>query len=291
MRDVLCPTCSRPVPSLLLDAAVQTPLYSVASHDASTQLPRKELFTGQASPSAHSRHRVSRSTPVSTPHMVDLLKRHRCDLVCVHLSQSRPHSHMSVPANWEHILCAQLPTKECKCRPNGNPPCHRCRPSCGTWTFSKASCPGPLQVKLGQVRPDGLGHIVTADSDLMHHQHRLSVLQWNPGPARRNPTNIIAATCGRFHAVILQEASDHVPHVSVQFIEHTGNTDLAILLNKNTFEPDPMVFAFNKDSTSKGTWGMALLIVRGLLRRPSHSGTPTVHILLCTHSQCRCQEA
>ena len=35
-HDVLCPTCSRPVPSLLLDA-VQTPLYSVASHDASTQ--------------------------------------------------------------------------------------------------------------------------------------------------------------------------------------------------------------------------------------------------------------
>ena len=39
---------------------------------------------------------------------------------------------------------------------------------------------------------------------------------------------------------------------------------------------DPMVFAFNKDSTSKGTWSMVLLIVRGLLRRPSLSGTPTV---------------
>ena len=58
-----CPTCSRPVPSLLLDAAVQTPLYSVASHDASTQLPLTEFFIGciffndpldpQASPSAH----------------------------------------------------------------------------------------------------------------------------------------------------------------------------------------------------------------------------------------------
>ena len=35
-HDVLCSKCSRPVPSLLLDAAVQTPLYSVASHDAST---------------------------------------------------------------------------------------------------------------------------------------------------------------------------------------------------------------------------------------------------------------
>ena len=50
-------------PSLLLDAAVQTPLYSVASHDASTQLPLTEFYIGcilsknpldrQALPSAH----------------------------------------------------------------------------------------------------------------------------------------------------------------------------------------------------------------------------------------------
>ena len=86
----------------------------------------------------------------------------------------------------------------------------------------------------------------TADSDLMHHQYRLSVLQWNPGPARRNLTQIIAATCGRFHAVIPQEASDHVPQVSDQFIAYTGNTDLAIWLNKDTFEPDPMVLVFRK---------------------------------------------
>ena len=110
----------------------------------------------------------------------------------------------------------------------------------------------------------------------MHHQHRLSVLQWNPGPARKNPTNIIAAACGKFHVVILQEASDHVTHISDQFIAYTGNTDLAILINKDTFELDPMVFAFKEDSTSKGTWGMVLLIVRGLLRRPSLSGTPMV---------------
>ena len=132
------------------------------------------------------------------------------------------------------------------------------------------------KVKFGQAKPDGLGHVDTADSDLMHHQYRLSVLHWNPGPARRIPTNIIAATCGKFHAVILQEASDHVPHISDQFIAYTGNTDLAILLNKDTFEPDHVVLAFKEDSTSKGTWGMVLLIVRGLLRRPSLSGTPTV---------------
>ena len=110
----------------------------------------------------------------------------------------------------------------------------------------------------------------------MHHQLRLSLLQWNPGPARKNPTNIASAACGKFHAVILQEASDHVPHTSDHFMAHTGNTDFAILLNKDTFEPDPIVLTFKVDSTSKGTWGTILLIVRGLLRGPSLTGSPTV---------------
>ena len=71
-------------------------------------------------------------------------------------------------------------------------------------------------------------------------------------------------------------ASDHVPHISDQFMAFTGNTDLAILLNKDTFEPDPIVNTFKADSTSKGSWCMILLIVRGLLRRPSLTGSPTV---------------
>ena len=110
-------------------------------------------------------------------------------------------------------------------------------------------------VRFGHTKPDRLGHIDAVVSDLMNHQKRLSILEWNPGRARRHPTNIIAATCGRFHAVILQEASDHVSRITDQLIAYTGNTDLAILLNKDTFEPDPAVFAFNEDSTSKGTWG------------------------------------
>ena len=38
----------------------------------------------------------------------------------------------------------------------------------------------------------------------------------------------------------------------------------------------PMVLAFKENSTSKGTWGMVLLIVRALLRSSSFSGTPAV---------------
>ena len=46
-------------------------------------------------------------------------------------------------------------------------------------------------VNFGQPKSNGPGPIATADSDIMHHQFRLSLLQWNPGPARRNPTNIV----------------------------------------------------------------------------------------------------
>ena len=95
-------------------------------------------------------------------------------------------------------------------------------------------------------------------------------------PGAQEPTNIIASACGKFHAVIIQEASDHVPRISDQFIACIGNTDFAIFLNKDTFELDPMVLAYKEDTTSKSTWSMVLFIVRGLLRRHSLSGTPTV---------------
>ena len=59
------------------------------------------------------------------------------------------------------------------------------------------------------------------------------------------------------HAVILQEACDHVPHISEQFLVCTGNTDLSILLNKDTFEPDPIVLTYSRPTLrAKGSWGM-----------------------------------
>ena len=49
-HDVACPTCYRPIPPLLLEAAVQTPSRSVASAAATTQLPLTEFFIGCVSP-------------------------------------------------------------------------------------------------------------------------------------------------------------------------------------------------------------------------------------------------
>ena len=145
-------------------------------------------------------------------------------------------------------------------------------PRAGTGPFPKPRVLVLPLVHFGQSKPDGHGNIDTADSNL-------SLFQWNPGPARRNPTDIVSAACGKFHEVILQEASDHVPHISEQFYVCTGNTDLAILLNKDTFEPDPTVFIYKVDSTSKGAWGMVLLIVRGLLRHPSFTMTKLINVM------------
>ena len=142
---------------------MQTPLYSVASHDASTQLPLMEFFIGcifsndplerQASPSAHCNAGsasppqpadiATLCSPSSVSHASDGHKDTTAPRVlpqpppglekyprqcashafpveaapvrprlCTSISVT-PHSHMSVPPQRQHILCAQLlPTKE-----------------------------------------------------------------------------------------------------------------------------------------------------------------------------------
>ena len=206
--------------------------------------------------------------------------------VCVHPSQSHTHSHnvSTTQVGTHPVRSATTYKRSASTALAGTHNPVGAAPRAGTGPFPKQRALVLPVVKFGQSKPDGLGHIDTADSDLMHHQYRPTVLQWNPGPARRNPTNIIPAACGRFHAAILQEARHHVPHISDQFIAHTGNTDLAILLNKDTFEPDPMVLAFRENSTSKGTWGMVLLIVRAPAAPLVTFRDTNGHILLSTHS-------
>ena len=84
------------------------PHVSCCSHGVSNSVPRLQ---------------VSIRMPTCAPHMVYLLKRHRCDLVCVQLSQSRPHSHMSVPSMWDRLLtglgCAISPIWT-RSRPNAS---------------------------------------------------------------------------------------------------------------------------------------------------------------------------
>ena len=261
-HDVLCLTCSRPVPSLHLHAAVQTPLYGLASHDASTQLPLTEFFIGcifsnepldrQGPPSAH-----CNADSVSPPQPADIAT------LCSESSASHAsdgHEHTTAPRvspqpppgleRYAHLCTTYgIPVKAAPVRPRLCPSIsvtlpqqHVSTTQVGTHLVRSATTykrsastalvgthnpvgtdpragTGPFPKPQALVLPTvKIWACDTADSDPMHHQYRLSVLQWNPRLARRNPTNIIAAACGRFCAVILQEASDYVPNISDQFL-------------------------------------------------------------------------
>ena len=292
-QDVSTQIGSRTVPSFSVDAALQTSTHSVVQLDAATQLDLTEFLIGwifSDSPLDH-RHLLCQSPP-------SVLGSHVVPLPPPGLEQPAPspeiatQSQSLINASSSHCPTLQ-PTASTThvgthpVRPagakrsastayagthNSNGPC----PRSVVAPFPKPNAVILPMISFGHSKTSGPSPIPTADSDLMHHQFRLSLLRWNPGPARRNPTNIVSAACGKFHAVILQEASDHVPHISDYFRAYTDNTDLAILLNKDTFEPDPFVISFKVESTSKNTWGMVLLIVRALLRRPSFSGSPGV---------------
>ena len=124
---------------------------------------------------------------------------------------------------------------------------------------------------LAQPRLGGPVRLADSYSDLMHSQFRFFVLQVNPGPARTDDV---------FHAVILHDTRDHVPHISENFYTYTDGNDLATLLNKDTFVSGFAVFPISEASTSKDTWGLAALVVRGLLRRPS--GVDSSTATLCS---------
>ena len=275
---------SRPASSFSIDTSVQTPIRCVVQHDAATQLPLTEFFIGciysNSSPPLMQGSHVLIQPPPGLAQPVPPPELAAYSHLPTNVSSSSCHTQQS-PVSTTHVGTHPIRTAS-NAKRNTSTALAGTHNSIGSNLRTDASLfPKPKAVILpmvnfGQPKSNGLGPIATADSDLMHHQLRLSLLQWNPGPARRNPSNIVSADCGRFHAVILQEASDHVPHISDYFRAYTDNMDLAILLNKDTFEPDPTVLTFKADSTSKNTWGMVLLIVRALLRRPSLSCTPAV---------------
>ena len=295
---------SRSISSFSVDIFVQTPIRSVVLHDVAIQLPITEFFTG-CSPSSVQGPRALLQPPPALEQLAPplglangshLYSTHGASVTAAPL-RARLRSAISVtppqpPActthvGSHHLRSATTGKRSASTALVGTHNLADTVPRAGTGPFPKPRALVLPLVHFGQSKPEGHTGLDTADSDLMHHQFRLSLLQWNPGPVRKHPTNIVSAACGKFHAVILQEASDHVPHISDQFRAYTDNMDLAILLNKDTFEPDPKVNTFKADSTSKGSWGMILFIVRGLLRRPSLTGSPTVTFLLSTHSQRR----
>ena len=130
-----------------------------------------------------------------------------------------------------HTALISYAQKECKYRPGGNPPCHRCRSMRWSWPIPEAPacCRAHGKIRTAQTcrtRPP---------SQCRQRSHASSISSLFSAMESRSstqePHSDHSSDLWMFHAVILQEASDHVPHVSDQFIAYTGTTDLAILLN------------------------------------------------------------
>ena len=147
-------------------------------------------------------------------------------------------------------------------------------PRAGTGPFPRPRALVLPMVKFGQSKPDGLGYVDTVDSDLMYHQYRLSLLQWNPGRAGTPPISL------RRPVVSIMRLFFKKPVVMFRTSPisslHTLATRTSPPCSTRTPSSPTQWFSPSGRATSKGTWCMVLLIVRGLLRRPSLSGTPTV---------------
>ena len=63
-------------------------------------------------------------------------------------------------------------------------------PRAGRGPFPKPQALVLSMVKFGHTKPDGLGHIDTADNDFMHHQYRLSVLPSAQKPPPTSPQRL-----------------------------------------------------------------------------------------------------
>ena len=130
--------------------------------------------------------------------------------------------------------------------------------------------------RFAEPKPTWQGLLVDSISALMHHQCRASVLQWNIGPSAQEPHADPSRSLWSRPCCDPPRRVGSLPHISERFYAYTDGNDLTILLDKDTFEVGAAVFTISEASTSKDTWGLAVLVVRGLLRRPSVADSPTV---------------
>ena len=152
------------------------------------------------------------------------------------MPSSRLQYHSSGNTPCTHCFQRQ---KKCQYRPSGNPqPC--CSNLVQTQASSQTNGSGSSHGQFWATQVQQTCPIATVQRSCTINSDFPS-LQWNPGPARRNPTNIVSAACGRF-SCRYPTAKPATSRTSlITFSYYTDNMDLAILLNKDTFEPDPTV--------------------------------------------------
>ena len=103
-----CPTCSRPITTLLLDAAAQTPSHSIAPADATTQLPLTEFFVGCIYPMHRSVPRPTQGNAISASLLQPV------DIAAMYSGSSTSRT------NDRHV-CTTAPRARLQCAPSPPP--------------------------------------------------------------------------------------------------------------------------------------------------------------------------
>ena len=135
-------------------------------------------------------------------------------------------------------------------------------------------------------RHDTSSHAYRFDKNLPNRspvQKRLSIYNWNPGPRRGKEDAFEKQIAGRWHVIMLQEASDYVDHELLTNRFHvTHHAGCAVLFNKDTFYPNVDVKSIYlrdtrrdlPDQVMEGEQGWVLqgVLSRAIFRRPPVSG-------------------
>ena len=224
------------------------------------------------------RLQVSRSMPTCAPHMAHLLIRYGCDPGYAQLSQSRPHSLLLVPSMWEHTLCAQpLPAREVLVLP---------------W-WERSILPTQILVQglalfLNRVpsfflwstlvSPNLLGTVILVMTTVTLCTINFAFPSFTGIQAQRAK---ILPTLSPLPVVSFMQLFYKRPVITSRTSLISSLCPLAIrtLLSCSIKTPSNLILQFSHTRLTpqaKARGGMVLLIVRGLLRRPSLSGSPTV---------------
>ena len=120
--------------------------------------------------------------------------------------------------------------------------------------------------------------LTDAKSDMLHAQYRLSpTIERRRN--RRQPIQLITVMCGAFHAVLVQEAAYHIPHITKQF--HTHGRRQPGHLAQQRYVPARCGSVPDQRRNNKQNYmGLKALVVCGYLRRPPIGGPKSV--TLCT---------
>ena len=232
---------SRSASSFSVDVFVQTPIRSTVLHDVATQLPLTEFFIGcifsddpldrknpvpQSPPSVQDSHVLpppppGLEQPVPPPELAAYSQ------LLANVSSSSCHTQQS-PVSTTHVGTHPVRTASCAKR-SASTALAGTHNSIGSnlctdaGLFSKPKAVILPMVNFGHPQSNGPGPIATADSDLMHHQFRLSLLQWNPGQrAEILPTSSLPPAVGSMQLSFRKPVT--MSRTSLITSEHTPTT-------------------------------------------------------------------